>query len=442
MQTNTDRLPPHDQVLEAALLGCLLLGNRDAILDTLEAHHELAHYFYDARHQAIFAAVRDLADGNQPVDVVTVQSLLRKRDKLPDAGGLEYLTTLPDRAPTGGLSLYHADQLREFYIKRRALSACCEIEADVYSDKPASAITETLERELNGIAPDNAPREANIRQLVQSAIDDIEEAHRNQGRPAGITTGLADLDRITHGLRPGQFFVIGARPGVGKTALAANIAEHTTIDCNLPTGIIELEMTAKELTLRLMSARSGIPLDRLLSGNLVEGDIAAIASANGQIAKAPLYIADESGITISQLRAKARRMRRRHNLRLLIVDYLQLIRPSRPNASRNVEVSEISSSLKALAKELNLPVIALSQLNRDSDADNREPRLRDLRDSGSIEQDADIVGLLHRPDPEGRQVQLHIAKHRQGPTRKIALMFFGETFRFRLAEYAEHRKAA
>jgi replicative DNA helicase len=428
-----DRLPPHSDETEQALLGSFLLGTRDLILDVMANHREMVRYFYNPGHEATFNAIVDLVDAGQPVDVITVNGQLEKRGKLAEAGGLEYLSVLPDKTPSGWNAPYYADQLKELFIKRRAIIACAKVSDSAHNGATTAQLLETVERELNGISFENAPQDSDMRQLVRGCIDDIDHSHTHQGQSIGITTGLCDLDRITHGLRPGQLFVIGARPGDGKTTLAANIAEHVAIDCKKPVGFIELEMTAKELTLRLISSRSEVPLDHLLSGNLNEGHFQRITGATAAIAKAPLYIADEDGITISQLKAKARRLHRKHTLSLLIVDYLQLVRPSRPNASRNVEVSEISSSLKALAKELSVPLIALSQLNRDSDTDNRPPRLRDLRDSGSIEQDADIVGLLHRPKPDEALVTLDIAKHRQGPKRKLKLVFFGEVFRFKAA---------
>jgi replicative DNA helicase len=430
----TDRLPPNDEATEAAFLGSLLLGNREPTVDVLAQHRDLAGYFYTVAHQTIFAAIRDLSDAGEPVDIITTKGRLEKLGTLADAGGLEYLNSLPDKAPSGWNAPYYADQLRELFIKRRAIAACVKVSEHAYNGATTAELLETVERELNGIAFENAPVEPDMRALVQGCIDDIEQAHASKGKPQGLTTGLCDLDRLTHGLRPGQLFIIGARPGEGKTSLAVNIAEHVALDCKKPVGLFSLEMTAKELTLRLISSRSAVPLDRLLSGDLIEEHFRQMTLANSAIAKAPLHIADEDGITIGQLRAKARRMHRKHNLALLVVDYLQLVRPSRPNSSRNVEVSEISSSLKALGKELRVPMIVLSQLNRDSDTDNREPRLRDLRDSGSIEQDADIVGLLHRPKPEEPAVTLNIAKHRQGPKRKLHLVFFGETFRFQCAD--------
>lgn len=429
-EVSPDRLPPHDEEAEAAFLGCLMLAGPGAASDVLADHPDAEGYFYDLRHRETFLVLRDLAGALKPLDSVTLHGLLKQRGKLEDAGGLPYVAALPDKAPTGGMAAHYAETLRELFIKRRALSACHQIEAEVYSEKPAAALLDTLERELNGICCGNAPNEADARTLVQAAIAEIEEAERSRGQPQGIATGLRTLDWITHGLRPGQLFVIGARPGVGKTSLALNIAAHVTTQAAAPVGFLSLEMTGVELMARLISSASGVPLSLLRSGGASEADLKGVTRAATELVKAPLHIADESGITIAQVKAKARRLHRRHGLKLLVVDYLQLIRPSRPNQSRNVEVSEISSSLKSIAKELGLPLIALSQLNRDSEANNREPGLRDLRDSGSIEQDADIVGLLHRPNMESDSVTLNIAKHRQGPCPKIPLRFDGETFTF------------
>jgi replicative DNA helicase len=432
LDTKPDLLPPHNGELEAAFLGCLLLADRDGIAEVMAGHRDLPGYFYDLRHQAVFDAIKELSDGNQPADPVSVHAHLSAKGRLEDAGGLVYVQTLPERAPTSGMAAHYAEQLRDLFVRRTVIQAAGRLTAAAYAGQDAAGLLDATERELCAVATDNAPAEVSIKALVQGALAQIEAATCNGGKPTGLATGFPDLDRLTHGLRPGQLFVIGARPGVGKTTLAANIASHVSLEIGRGVGFIELEMTAAELTMRLLSARSRVPMDQFLSG-LHVGDVPKVASASSALVRAPLFIADEAGITVAQMRAKARRMHRKHKLALLVVDYLQLIRPSRPNASRNVEVSEISSSLKALAKELAIPVIALSQLNRGSDSEGRPPSLRDLRDSGSIEQDADIVGLLHSPDPTQNAVTLDIAKHRQGPRRKIDLVFFGETFQFQCA---------
>jgi replicative DNA helicase len=428
-----DRLPPHDELIEESVLGAMLLGDRDSILEVTETHPRLPLYFYSIRSQTIFSAIAALVEGREPVSVISVKALLEKRQALENAGGLDYLARLPDKAPTAGSAAYYAGQLHELFIKRQAIAACAKIEALAYNGATEAELLETLERELNAISSENAPNETNIKTLVQSAIDHIEAAFQNKGRLMGLSTGFTDLDHLTHGLRPGQLIVIGAATSMGKTTLATNIAEHVAVECKQPVGFIELEMTADELLMRMISSRSGVPMDRMISGELLEGDFQTMGVAASSIANAPLHIADEGGITIGQLKAKARRMHRRYKLFLLVIDYLQLIKPSRSNASRNVEITEISNSLKALAKELSVPVIVPSQLNRESDRDNREPRLRDLRDSGSIEQDADIVGLLHQPDEKSNLIVLNIAKHRQGPKRKLKLVFLKDTLRFRPA---------
>lgn len=430
-----DRLPPHNTEMEATLLGCFMSDNA-VIADCLASHPQLGDYFYDLRNDKVFGAIKSLADAETQVDVVTVADLLTKRGEL-ESVALEYVATLPDNVHSPAAAEDYAEQLRDLYIKRKLLIACHRVQVDVYGEAPAAVLMETLEGELTRTCNNNASREAPIKELVQSAIAEIEAAHQNGGKNQGLETGFADLDGLTHGLRPGQVFVVGARPGVGKTSLALNIATHVAIDLKHPVGFFSLEMCGAELTLRLLSSRSAVPLDRLQTGQLTEEHFRRVTVATAAISNAPLHIVDEEGITVAQLRAKARRLHRKHRLALVVVDYLQLLRPNRNNASRTVEVSELSSSLKALAKELALPVIVLSQLNRDSETEQREPRLRDLRYSGSIEQDADIVGLLHRPDPEQRPVTLHIAKHRQGAQRRIDLMFFGETFTFRQAEYRE-----
>jgi replicative DNA helicase len=422
------RLPPHSEEFEASFLGELLEAGKDATAGFLEDHPGAAHYLYDLRHQTIFNVIEELSRADRLADVVSVGERLKATNRLDDAGGIQYLQHLPDKA-VGALTDRIWD-VRELAFKRHYIAASARISAAAYNGHTSLELSELAEAELYSIVPENKPNEKPIADLVTTTLAELEHAVTNQGKLRGIATGFIDLDRKLHGLKPGQVFVIAARPSVGKTSIALNIAERVAVDDGIPVGIFSLEMSAEELSMRLITSRARIASDKAQEGTLIERDMKRLALAAGKIRKAPLHIGDEAGISIGQLRAKARRMARRHKIKLLVIDYLQLVRPTRRNDSRNVEVSEVSAAIKALAKELNVPIILLSQLNRDSAKHNRRPMLCDLRDSGSIEQDADIVGLLHPPNPEENAVELLIDKHRNGPRGMIHLTFLKEFTRF------------
>jgi replicative DNA helicase len=287
-----------------------------------------------------------------------------------------------------------------------------------------------------------------IKELVHKAINTVEDFHARKGMLTGVGTGFTDLDRMTSGLHPGEMVVVAARPSMGKTSLAMNIAEHVAVDLKLPVGVFSLEMTAESLVLRMLCSRARVNLRSVREGFLAERDFAPLTNAAGQLSGAPLFIDDTSGMSILQLRAKARRMCQQHGIKLFVVDYLQLLHSTsrRAQENRQQEIAEISSGIKALAKELDVPIIVLAQLNRELEKDkSRKPRLSDLRESGSIEQDADLVGLLYKPatddedapaledQPDGIPVNLLIAKQRNGPTGDVNLTFLKPYTRFESA---------
>jgi replicative DNA helicase len=425
-----DRLPPFDMEAERGALGCCLL---DPCL-IAEVRRE---WFYDLRHQKLFDALTDLSASGKPVDVSTFCHHLSDRGLIEAVGGLQYVSVLPDVAPSAHNLPYWKKPLGDKLLMRRILTAAIEAAGLVY-DPTASAeeILDTFERNALAIRQNDGPEQRDIKTLVQEAIDEFQECFEHKGKIRGVATGFLDLDCKTHGLRPGQLMVIAARPSVGKTSLAMNIGERVAIDEKVPVGIFSLEMTGRELVFRLQCCRARVNLSDALSGELSERDFQGLTVASGEIAKAPLFIDDTPGLSIGQLRARARRMKQNHGIELLIVDYLGLLRAGEKRPNRYEETTIISAGLKGIAKELHLPLIALCQLNRDSERDKRKPFLSDLRDSGSIEQDADLVALLHRAEGnsnEPQSVTLILAKNRTGPTGDVDLTFLPAFTRFESA---------
>jgi replicative DNA helicase len=346
---------------------------------------------------------------------------------------------------------YYADILREKYLLRRMIQTCTAAVGRIYEQQDeVDTVLDEVERDVLQLSEERVESNVkSIKDLVKSAITTIEEFHQRQGVLTGISTGFTDLDKLTTGLHGGEMVVVAARPSMGKTSLAMNIAEHATVDLRLPVGVFSLEMTSESLVLRMLCSRSRVNLRSIREGFLAERDFPRLTGTAGRLAAAPLFIEDTSNLSILQLRAKARRMHLQYGVKLLVVDYLQLLHSTARRAeNRQQEIADISSGLKALAKELNVPIIVLSQLNREVEKErNRKPRLSDLRESGAIEQDADLVALLYRPnmdsgpdDEDGTgpeldaiPVKLIIAKQRNGPQGEIDLTFFKGFTRFESA---------
>jgi replicative DNA helicase len=363
-------------------------------------------------------------------------------------GGLSYLASLPDAVPSAANLAYYAEIVREKHLLRRMIQTCTGVVRRVYeSEGEVDALLDEVERDVLQLSEERV--ESNVRtikELVKSAITTIEEFHQRQGMLTGLSTGFTDLDKLTTGLHGGEMVVIAARPSVGKTSLAMNMAEHVAVDQRIPVGVFSLEMTAESLVLRMLCSRSRVNLRSIREGFLAERDFPRLTGTAGRLAAAPLFIEDSSNLSILQFRAKARRMHLQYGIRLFVVDYLQLLHSTARRAeNRQQEIADISSGIKALAKELNVPVVVLSQLNREVEKEkNRKPRLSDLRESGAIEQDADLVALLYRsnpdedesgagPDQEAIPVNLYIAKQRNGPTGEIPLTFMRGFTRFESA---------
>ena len=443
----TDRLPPHSIEAEQGVLGAVLLSPNDNMGECIEKFKSGAEVFYDLRHQAIFEVLVEMYDGKHPIDLITLQQKLKDKQQLDSIGGFAYLASLSDKAGTAGHLGSYAQIIWEKYILRKMIRTCSDILGRVYEHEgEVDMLLDEVETEILKISEERVEeRSMKIKDLVNTAIGQIEEMHQNQGMLTGISTGFLDLDRMTTGLHGGEMIVIAARPSMGKTSLAMNIAEHAAIEQKIPVGVFSLEMSAESLVLRMLCSRSRVNLRSIREGFLAERDFPKLTGSAGKLAGSPLFIDDTPGLSILQLRAKARRMHSQSGIKLFVIDYLQLLHStSRRADNRQQEIADISNGVKALAKELNVPVIVLSQLNREMEKDkNRKPRLSDLRESGAIEQDADLVGLLYKPnsgdDEEGGQeqeavpVNLLIAKQRNGPTGDVNLTFMKSYTRFESA---------
>ena len=447
-----DRLPPHSLEAEQGVLGCMLIAPNECIGTCLEKFKRGAESFYDLRHQLLYELLVTAYDKKEPIDLITITQTLRDNKQLEAVGGVAYLSSLMDAVPSAANLPYYADIVKEKHLLRRVISTFTQTVANVYEfEGEIDKFLDEVEREVLKINEDRAVTDqASIKDLVHKAINTIEEFHSRQGMLTGISTGFAQFDKMTTGMHPGEMVVIAARPSMGKTSLAMNIAESVALDQKLGVGVFSLEMTAESLVLRMLCSRARVNLRSLREGFLAERDFAPLTAAAGQLAGSKLVIDDTSGLSILQLRARARRMHQQHGIKLFVIDYLQLLNSTsrRTDQNRQQEIADISSGIKALAKELEVPVIVLAQLNRELEKDrSRKPRLSDLRESGSIEQDADLVCLLYDPNraeeeeaaqireeqSEGKPVNLLIAKQRNGPTGDVPLVFLKGFTRFESA---------
>src|SRR5438034_3230991 len=445
-----DRLPPHSVEAEQGVLGCALLSPNECMGECIEKLKAASEVFYDLRHRTIYEVMVEMYDKKEAIDPITLQQRLKDRQQLDAVGGLPYLSSLPDAVPSAANLSYYLGIVREKFILRKMIQTCTEVVGRVYEHEgEVDALLDEVERDILHISESRVESSTNtIKELVHTAITTIENFHQRQGMLTGVGTGFLDLDKMTSGFHEGEMIVIAARPSMGKTSLAMNIAEHVTLDLKLPVGVFSLEMTAESLVLRMLCSRARVNLRNIRDGFLAERDFPKLTGAAGKLANAPLFIDDSSSLSILQLRAKARRMYQQYGVKLFVVDYLQLLHSTARRAeNRQQEIADISSGIKALAKELNVPVMVLSQLNREIEREKgRPPRLSDLRESGAIEQDADLVGLLYKPKSdsddeetggsageEAVPVNLLIAKQRNGPTGDVKLTFLRPYTRFESA---------
>ena len=446
--TKLDRLPPHSPEAEQGVLGCVLLSPNDCMGQCIERFKEGPEVFYDLRHQTIFSTLVQMYDGREAIDVITLQQQLKNKQLLEEVGGIAYLAALPDTVPSAANLSYYLDIVVEKYLLRKMIHTCTEVVGRVYDyEGEVDALLDEVERDILRISESRVQTQTTtIKDLVKKAITTIEDFHQRQGMLTGVGTGFTDLDKMTSGLHGGEMVVIAARPSMGKTSLAMNIAEYVAIEQRLPVGVFSLEMTSESLVLRMLCSRSRVNLRNVREGFLAERDFPKLTGSAGKLANAPLFIDDSSALSILQLRAKARRMWQQYGIKLFVVDYLQLLHSTARRAdNRQQEIADISSGIKSLAKELSVPVIVLSQLNRELEREkNRKPRLSDLRESGAIEQDADVVGLLYKPSSDDEEsgsaaeedavpMNLLIAKQRNGPTGDVNLTFLKSYTRFESA---------
>ncbi len=431
-----ERTPPHDVLAEQSTLGGMMLS-KDAVADVIETLRGTD--FYIPKHELIFEAILTLYSHGEPTDVITVTDELIKSGDLQRAGGADYLHTLTSIVPTAANAGYYAGIVSERALLRRLVDAGTRIVQMGYSGQgEAVDLVNTAQAEIYGVTGAETTEDyVPLTVAVDAAVEEIEAARGRDGQMTGIPTGFEGLDQLTNGLHGGQMIVVAARPAMGKSTLALDFARAAAIKHNAPTIFFSLEMGRSEIAMRLMSAEAAIPLQAMRKGTLDQRDWTTIASTRGRINDAPLYIDDSPNMTLVEIRAKCRRLKQRVGLKMVVIDYLQLMSSGKRVESRQQEVSEFSRALKLLAKELQVPVIALSQLNRGAEQrQDKKPAISDLRESGSIEQDADMVILLHREaaydkdSPRAGEADLIVAKHRNGPTDTITVAFQGHFSRF------------
>jgi len=431
-----DRLLPHDLVAEQSTLGGMLLS-ADVTHLILSESKIAERDFYAPKHEIIFTAIKALANQGEPTDVVTLSAELVKLGKLSTIGGAEYLHELTAIVPTAASASFYANIVREKAILRRLIEAGTRIAQRGYDGEgEVDDQVNTAQNEIYSVADDSSGKDYTVlATALQMAADEIELVQKNQGL-AGVPTGFTELDKATNGLHPGQLVIIAARPGLGKSTLALDIAREAAINKKLATAIFSLEMSQTEIAMRLLSAETSIYLQNMRAGSITDNEWAIIAERRSAIANAPLIIDDSPNLNIVEIRAKCRRMIKEWDLKLVVIDYIQLMTSGKKVENRQQEVSEFSRSLKLLAKELKVPVVALSQLNRKSEeGSTKRPELSQLRESGSLEQDADLVILIHREfnQQESTRVgeaELILAKQRNGPTGSSNVLFQGQYSRF------------
>lgn len=427
------RVPPHSPESEQAVLGGGLLDN--------EALHSIVEIlgpkdFYRGAHSDIFSAMLSLSERHEPIDIVTLSSELKAKGLLDSAGGTEYLSILVDAVPTSAHMQYYSRLIREMSIRRQLIHQAGEISSQAFEwGTRIDDLLDQVEQRIFAISESKVkPSFARVSDVVKDTIKHVEELYINNDQLTGIPSGFHDLDEMTSGFQKSDLIIIAGRPSMGKTALALSIARHVGVECSKRVAVFSLEMSKEQIVMRLLCSEAKVSNSRVRSGKLAESDFPKLVDAASKISCAEIFIDDTPAISVLELRAKARRLHRESPLSLIVVDYLQLMRGSSRTAERrDQEISEISSALKAIAKELSVPVIALSQLNRAVESRNdKRPMMADLRESGAIEQDADIIGFVYRDEvyhPETMDkgvAELIISKHRNGAVGTVRLGFQGE----------------
>jgi replicative DNA helicase len=432
----TEKVPPQSLEAEMAVLGSMLLSEQ-AVPIGLELLEPNA--FYRQAHQTIFSIIANLFQKQKPVDLLTVTEELRASGQLESVGGAHYLASLASSVPTAAHIAHYAKIVKEKAMLRNLITAATQIVSHCYEEQDdVERLVDQAERMLFEIAHRASDTQAvPLKEMLTHSIETIERLYQRKELVTGLPTGLHDLDVLTAGLQPSDLIIVAGRPSMGKSALATCIAEHVGLVERVPVVVFSLEMSKEQLVHRMLCAHARVDVHKARTGFLAQSDWPRLTHAAGKLAEAPIFIDDSPNLTALELRAKARRLKSQHQIGLIIVDYLQMMRGSFRAENRQQEISEISKSLKALAKELNVPVLAVSQLSRAPEQrEDRRPQLSDLRESGSIEQDADVVLLLfreevYRPNEENRgKAELIVAKQRNGPVDVVPLAFLREFTRF------------
>jgi len=433
------KVPPQNLDAEKSLLGAVLI-DEETLADISE--HVTTKDFYEKRHSIIYGGMMRLYEKHKPVDLLTLTDELKRKKELDTVGGSAYLTELTNYVPTAAHAEAYAELVAQKAIRRRLIKASGEISELGYNEETSTEeLLEKAEAELFSVSDQSLKQDlVSIESILTESFDRMEELHRNKGILRGVRTGYQDLDNMTAGLQKSDLIILAARPAMGKTTLVTNLAYNVATIAKQPVLFFSLEMSKEQLVDRMLADASGVDAWNIRTGNLSDDDFSKLSEAMGELAEAPIFIDDTPGLSVLEMRTKARRAMHEQPLGLVIIDYLQLMRGSGSGQSygnRVQEVSEISRGLKLIARELNVPVVALSQLSRSVESRSPQiPQLADLRDSGSIEQDADIVMFIYReayynPETERENItDLIIAKHRNGPTGKIELYFHPERLRF------------
>lgn len=448
MNEMIDRIPPHNNEAEQSVIGAIFLEPQ-ALITAAEVL--MPEDFYRIAHQKIFSTMLSLSDKAQPIDVVTVTEELTAKKELEDVGGIAYLTEVSNAVPTAANITHYAKIVEEKALLRRLIRVATQIVEDGFTreDEVDALLSEAEKNMMEVSNRQNAGDFKHIKDVLVQTYDNIELLHTSQGEVTGIPTGFTDLDKITAGFQRNDLIIVAARPSVGKTAFALNIAQNVATNTSENVAIFSLEMGADQLVSRMLCAEGNIDAQVLRTGALEAEDWHKLTMAMGSLSNAGIFIDDSSGIRVNEIRSKCRRLQQEHGLGMIIIDYLQLIHGSGSGESRQQEVSEISRSLKGLARELEVPVIALSQLSRGVEQrQDKRPMMSDLRESGSIEQDADIVSFLYREDYYDKEtendnmIEIIIAKQRNGPTGTVTLAFVKEFNKFVNVDWSQHQAPA
>jgi replicative DNA helicase len=433
---SAERMLPNDMLAEQSALGGMLLS-QEACAEVFESVK--GSDFYAPKHELIFEAVANLFGKGEPIDAITVTDELMKQGNLVKAGGADYLHTLTSIVPTAANAAFYAKIVQEKATLRRLVEVGTKIAQLGYANEGdvEDLVNEAQERVYQVGGASVTEDYVGLSTSIEAAINEIESAQKRGGDMVGVPTGFIELDDLTHGFHPGQLIIVAARPAVGKSTIALDFARHAAVKANKPTIFFSLEMGRAEIAMRLLSAESNIYLQNMRKGTIGDNEWARLAQVRGQINDAPLYIDDSPNLTLVEIRAKCRRLAQRVGLKMVVIDYIQLMTSGKKVESRQQEVSEFSRALKLLAKELQVPVIALSQLNRQAEqTKDKKPEISHLRESGSLEQDADVVILLHREGigerdhPRAAEADIILAKQRSGPTGTVTVAFQGQYSRF------------